>query len=226
MGAAAGALGFTVGALAVVSGPMAAVATALAFEVSGPKHMPGLGGSRMLTATLAAAAAAALLMLLPAPPRAVGLWSWGSTGLMIGALGVLTWLVGAPAGWHWGLSVTGPARSLGEAAIGLRTDSIGWGTVMLVGIPVGSCAAAYLSSTLALKRPPLGEVARRFSGGVLMGMGGTLAAGCNIGNALTGLSILATNSFLATGAMLAGVAAAVAIEGILRAPTAGTAGSG
>lgn len=175
----------------------------------------------MLIATVAAAASAALLVLLPVPPRAVELWSWRSTGLMIGALGVLTWLAGAPAGWHWGLSVTGPARSLGEAAIRLRTDSIGWGTVMLVGIPVGSCAAAYLSSSLALKRPPLGEVARRFAGGILMGTGGTLAAGCNIGNALTGLSILATNSFLATVAMVAGVAAAVAVEGVFRAPCDG-----
>ncbi len=42
------------------------------------------------------------------------------------------------------------------------------------------------------------ELGRRFTGGVLMGVGGTLAAGCNIGNALTGVSVLALNSVIAT----------------------------
>ncbi len=36
------------------------------------------------------------------------------------------------------------------------------------------------------------------------GMGGTLAAGCNVGNALTGLSVLAVNSIIATAAMFVG----------------------
>lgn len=45
-----------------------------------------------------------------------------------------------------------------------------------------------------------------------MGIGGTLAAGCNIGNALTGLSVLALNSVMATAAIAGG--AALAILGI------------
>jgi hypothetical protein len=36
-------------------------------------------------------------------------------------------------------------------------------------------------------------------------VGGTLAGGCNIGNALTRLSVLAVNSVLATLAMAGGV---------------------
>ncbi len=46
-----------------------------------------------------------------------------------------------------------------------------------------------------------------------MGIGGTLAAGCNVGNALTGLSILSVNSAVATAAMAAGATLA------LKAPT-------
>jgi hypothetical protein len=44
-----------------------------------------------------------------------------------------------------------------------------------------------------------------------MGSGGTLAAGCNIGNALTGLSILAVNSLIATAGIAAGGALAARI---------------
>jgi len=42
-----------------------------------------------------------------------------------------------------------------------------------------------------------------------MGFGGTLAAGCNIGNALTGLSILSLNSFVATASIVVGLVLAV-----------------
>jgi uncharacterized protein len=64
--------------------------------------------------------------------------------------------------------------------------------------------------------PVRAELARRFTGGVFMGIGGTLAAGCNIGNALTGLSVLAVNSVIATAAIVAGAAGAVAWPGIYR----------
>ena len=45
-----------------------------------------------------------------------------------------------------------------------------------------------------------------------MGFGGTLAGGCNIGNALTGLSILSINSFLATASIVLGLALAVNVQ--------------
>jgi Sulphur transport len=47
-----------------------------------------------------------------------------------------------------------------------------------------------------------------------MGVGGTLAAGCNIGNALTGLSVLAVNNAIATVAIVAGAAVAIGSAGI------------
>jgi hypothetical protein len=49
-----------------------------------------------------------------------------------------------------------------------------------------------------------------------MGVGGTWAAGCNIGNALTGLSALAVNSALASAAIGAGAAAAILWPGMRR----------
>jgi len=49
-----------------------------------------------------------------------------------------------------------------------------------------------------------------------MGFGGTLAGGCNIGNALTGLSILSLNSLVATASILLGLALAVRVQGLHR----------
>lgn len=45
-----------------------------------------------------------------------------------------------------------------------------------------------------------------------MGFGGTLAAGCNIGNALTGLSIFSLNSFVGTASIVAGLVLAVRMQ--------------
>jgi hypothetical protein len=48
-----------------------------------------------------------------------------------------------------------------------------------------------------------------------MGIGGTLATGCNIGNALTGLSVLAVNSVIATAGIFVGVALAIGVGALL-----------
>jgi hypothetical protein len=42
-----------------------------------------------------------------------------------------------------------------------------------------------------------------------MGIGGTVAGGCNIGNALTGLSALSTHSLVATAGIVLGALAAL-----------------
>ena len=63
-------------------------------------------------------------------------------------------------------------------------------------------------------RRRLAELGRRFVGGVLMGIGRIFAAGCNIGNALTGLSVLAVNSVIATASIVVGAAVAIAWPGI------------
>lgn len=138
-------------------------------------------------------------------------WPWPVTGLALGAIGVLAWVTGALSGWAWGLSVTGPARSLVDVMLLGRPESANWGTAMLVGIPIGSWASARARGPVSWRVPRSMESLRRFSGGLLMGLGGTLAAGCNVGNALTGLSILAVNSMIATAAIFVGGAAAIRI---------------
>jgi hypothetical protein len=74
---------------------------------------------------------------------------------------------------------------------------------------LGTWLSARRQGPVRWRRPPWVDLARRGIGGVLMGAGGTLAAGCNIGNALTGLSILAVNSVIATMAIIVGGAAAI-----------------
>lgn len=106
----------------------------------------------------------------------------------------------------------------------LLTASLG----LLVGIPLGLvihrggfCMHSAFRQILRGERsswqvPEAPEFLRRFLGGLLMGFGGTLAGGCNIGNALTGLSILSLNSLVATASILLGLALAVRVQGLHR----------
>jgi hypothetical protein len=135
---------------------------------------------------------------------------WLLTGGAVGLLGVLAWLAGDRAGWNWGLSITGPSRSLlGILALGDGVMAADWGTLMLVGLVVGSAVSAGLGGRLGWRAPGAPELARRFGGGCLMGIGGTVAGGCNIGNALTGLSALSTHSLVATAGIVLGALAAL-----------------
>ena len=61
--------------------------------------------------------------------------------------------------------------------------------------------------------PNAARAARARRGGLLMGAGGSIALGCNIGHGLTGLPLLSLGSALATAAMVAG---ALAVARLLR----------
>ncbi len=128
-----------------------------------------------------------------------GIWPWWANGLALGAIGVAAWLAAAPAGWTYGLSMTGPMRDLAGWALRSQGAPATWGTGLVLGIPLGSYISRRLAGSFRVVRAAPRMMGQRLVGGVLMGIGGTLAAGCNIGNGLTGFSILATQSVMAMG---------------------------
>lgn len=196
------------GVLASPAGSLTNAGTEAAIEPWLPSliHIPAW----IVVASMTAILIGVLWRLRSSEPIA-GDWHWPATGGALGALGVLAWLTGAPAGWHWGLSITGPSRSLVDAGLLGQIGSFNWGSAMLIGLPAGSWASARLRGRIGWRAPGPAELPSRFAGGLLLGVGGTLAGGCNIGNALTGLSVLAVNSVLAALAMVGGVALGVLV---------------
>ena len=218
MGAALAALGLALGGVMMERGALAPLTAWLSDRGAAVPVEPSLaalvGLPAWLSALIGIGVVAILLWRLPPAAREPGRWPWPATGSAIGLLGVLAWATGTHAGWTWGLSITGPSRSLLEAALWGSADVLDWGSAMLVGIPLGSWVNARLRGPVAWRAPAPAELPRRFLGGLLMGGGGTLAAGCNIGNALTGLSVLAVNSLIATaGIAVGGALAAKVLEG-------------
>jgi hypothetical protein len=145
-------------------------------------------------------------------------------GIVVGLAIVGGWYVTAGAlGQEWNelaqMSAVPPSRVavqsytfISPMADGLRyltrpRDStlINFGIMGLTGLAAGSLVYAAASRTFHVERlSSWTDFASHAFGGALMGIGGVLAMGCTIGQAVTGVSTLALGSFLAFGAIVAG----------------------
>ena len=77
--------------------------------------------------------------------------------------------------------------------------------VMIAALIVGSFIAAYFSGDFRIRKPKLNRVPNYAIGGLLMGVGSRLAAGCNIANLFSGVALLSVHSFLAGAGIILGV---------------------
>lgn len=85
---------------------------------------------------------------------------------------------------------------------------INFGVVALVGVILGSCVYALITRSFRIEWfVSLKDFANHAAGGVLMGVGGVLAMGCTVGQAITGMSTLALGSLLTFFAIVIGAAA-------------------
>ena len=81
----------------------------------------------------------------------------------------------------------------------------GFGVATVIGALLGALLAALLSGRFRLTGfADSADTLRGLAGGALMGVGGIVALGCTIGQAVTGLSTLALGSLLAFAAILIG----------------------
>src|SRR5689334_15751481 len=69
------------------------------------------------------------------------------------------------------------------------------GSLLNLGVLLGGAAAALCAREFAIRVPAPGELAKGAAGGVLMGIGATLAFGCNIGGFFSAVSALSLAGF-------------------------------
>ena len=122
-------------------------------------------------------------------------------GVALGLVAALAWVTAEAAGYGYGLGFVG-------AADGTRAALEGGGALPYqLWLAAGVAAGGALAARRALVLPGAGRAARALAGGLLMGAGGSVAHGCNIGHGLTGIPLLSLGSLLATAAMAAGALA-------------------
>ena len=119
-------------------------------------------------------------------------------GLALGVVAAGTWVAADAAGYGYGLGFVGAAEGT-RAAV-----EAGRALPFQLWLALGVIAGGALLGDRRLRIPDAARTARAAAGGVLMGVGGSLAHGCNIGHGLTGLALLSFGSLLATACMAAG----------------------
>lgn len=145
-------------------------------------------------------------------------WRWTSErlGVALGLAIVASWLLADLGGRSFGASSVGTAAGIADG------DPSWW----LVGLLVGITAGALLSARLAGDVRVRGETPVRYGqllvGGALLGAGGWIAGGCNLGHGLSGTAQLNVSSWVVVASMAGGVWLARAVRGRVTAEPAGS----
>ena len=199
LGALAAVLGMAIGAAALEIGPLVGLRAAV--QAAGPS----IGSAPFAAAWVLGPVAGALTVLLlwRAAPGQAGSWSWRRTGVAMGLLGVVAWPLSSLAERDFGMAVIpGTVTLLAEPLVRL----LNWDVLFVLGIPIGGFLAARQSGPVTASKVSTASAAKHFAGGLGLGAGASLAAGCTVGHGLTGVPLLAPGSILAILSIFAGSA--------------------
>ena len=135
-----------------------------------------------------------------------------AAGLLLGLLVTAGW---AASGWlaadefdpqpPVSLTLIGPAGDTLQYLMTFTGAKLSFGVAVVFGILVGAFAAAVASRTFRIEMfADRADMLRHMGGAALMGFGGVMAAGCTVGQGLTGVATLAVGSLLAFGGIVTG----------------------
>lgn len=165
--------------------------------------IPGLLGlPRLLVAVVVLAIVAGLLWRWRGSDhvrRPRWQWGWPMLGVGLGAVLALGWVLAAVGGVDFGPSTVG-------AAAGVVAEQPNWWLIaFLFGVVIGGGVAARRTGAFDWRGETRVRYARLLLGGFLLGAGGWIAGGCNVGHGLSGMAQLNVSSIVVVICMAFGV---------------------
>lgn len=137
-------------------------------------------------------------------------------GAVIGALVVCGWYItGVLAQDEFdptkpsGITVSGPLARFGYILIAAKFPALSFAISFVIGIAVTVLVFSLATGRFKFETPKIKAIKFAVLGGSLMGIGGIMAYGCNVGQGLTGISTLSFESILAFSGMFIGTAVSV-----------------
>ncbi|HSD60681.1 MAG TPA: YeeE/YedE family protein [Burkholderiales bacterium] len=104
-------------------------------------------------------------------------------------------------------------QTLGYAMSGLKATAVTFGVMSVAGVILGSLLWALLSRSFRFEWFASGrDFVNHLVGAVLMGLGGVLAMGCTVGQAITGVSTLAIGPFITFFGIVLGSALTMKVQ--------------
>ncbi len=165
------------------------------------------------------------LTIATLPPTRTGLAHWlfekpwhpFVTAVLLGVIGIIAYPLSYASGRRAGLGITTPSSNLATGIVtGDSAKLLDWGTLLVVGIIVGSYIAAKGAGEFRLRVPDERQMVKSLLGGIAMGIGASLAGGCTIGGSFVGSAELSLNGWLSFAGFFLGVG--VAAKLFLRPP--------
>ena len=126
-------------------------------------------------------------------------WGWQRTGVALGVVLVLGWVLAGAGGAGYGPSTVGATASV------VAGSPNWWLIAFLAGLVPGGNLGARVSGDLRVRGEQPVRYAQLAAGGVLLGAGGWIGGGCNLGHGLSGVAQLNVASWVAVLAMALGV---------------------
>ncbi len=198
IGSVAAVLGMALGAVLLELGPLSG------FRAAVQAMGPSVGdGALEVWAYAPIAGVVVIAALWRTAPGVAGDWSWRRTGIAIGVLGALAWPLSSLGARDFGMAII--PGTVGVFAEPLRRF-LTWDVLFVLGIPVGAFLAARATGPIGASKVSITDAGKRFAGGLGLGVGASLAAGCTVGHGLTGVPLLAPGSIVAIAAIFAGSA--------------------
>jgi len=120
---------------------------------------------------------------------------------------------GAPLATQSYTFINPMGQTLDYLASGLQGSLLTFGVVAVFGVVLGSLLWSLLSRSFRIEWfNSVSDVVNHVIGAILMGFGGTLAMGCTIGQAVTGVSTLAVGSIVTFAAIFLGSALTMKVQ--------------
>ena len=137
-------------------------------------------------------------------------------GTVIGALVVCSWYItGVLAQDEFdptkpsAITVSGPLARFGYILISSKIPALSFAISFVIGLSVAVLLFSLVTGRFRLEPPKRDGFKYAIFGGSLMGIGGIMAYGCNVGQGLSGISTLSFESMLAFAGMFSGTALSI-----------------
>lgn len=143
-------------------------------------------------------------------------WGWQTTGLALAAATVGGWALAGLGGHSFGPSTVGAVSGAVSGSPNV------WLLAFLPGLVLGAHLAARTAGGLWVRGETPVRYGQLAAGGVLLGAGGWIAGGCNLGHGLSGVAQLNVSSWLVVVSIVGGIGLVRAARGLPRRPNART----
>jgi uncharacterized protein len=128
-----------------------------------------------------------------------------TAGAIVGLIGVIAWPLSAATGRNAGLGITTPTADTLTYATTADPARLNWGTLLVLGLLVGSFIAAKATGEFRVRVPDAKTSVRSVWGGLMMGVGASLAGGCTVGNGMVETSLFSFKGWIAMVFIFLGV---------------------